>query len=86
MTTLAERRDKVVDALGATAHPLSWVLLVAECVLAVALTLSGVALAARGATWGWTLVAAAAAWLVGVVLGRCRPVLWLPVYSWTRWW
>lgn len=82
MSVLAGFCEKVVDALGATAHALSWVLVVLECVLAGAGALAGGVLAWEGAGWGWTVSTGCGAWLTGLVVGWWRPLTWRPVFSW----
>lgn len=87
MSTFSGRADKVVDALGATAHALSWVLLVVESALAAAAVLGGVVVAARWTPWGWTLAALALGWLTGLLLGWWRPLLWSQLVDPARpWW
>lgn len=82
MSTFTQTRDKVVDALGATAYPLSWVLLVTEALASAALALAGVAAAARWTPWGWLGAVAATAWLVAVATDRCRPLAVRAVFAW----
>ena len=82
MSTFTQTRDKVVDALGATAHPLSWLLLVAECLTTAGLALTGVAVAARWTPWGWLATAGAAGWLAALATDRCRPLAVRAVFAW----
>ena len=86
MSTFTERRDKAVDALGATAHALSWLVLVVESVLAAGAVLGGVVVAARWTPWGWTLAVLAGTWLTGLLLGWWRPLLWTQVVDPGPWW
>jgi hypothetical protein len=86
VSTFSQRADKAVDALGATAHVLSWALLVVESALAAAAVLGGVVVAARWTSWGWTLAAFALAWLTGLLLGWWRPLLWSQVVDPGPWW
>lgn len=83
VSTFTTRLDKVVDALGATAHGLGWALYLAECVMSALAVLAGVVVAARWTPWGWSLAALAAGWLVGLLRHWWKPLVYGPVFYWS---